>query len=68
MEFEVKPNLHAFKSIDPNSFLSFNDSNFLEPTFVYNEEDSTFSVSFTFIQDIYKRPFKLMFSASSTID
>ena len=68
MKFKVKPNLHAFKSIDPNTFLSFNDSSFLEPTFIYHEEDSTFTVAFTFNQDIYQRPFKLMFTASSTID
>ena len=46
MEFSPSVNLHAFKSIDPNLFLSFNDTGFLNPGFTYN--DGKFVATFTY--------------------
>ena len=66
MEFSPSVNLHAFKSIDPNLFLSFNDTDFLEPTFTFT--DGTFQVVFTYDKDIHQRPFKLLFKPSSAND
>ena len=66
MEFSPSVNLHVFKSIDPKMFLSFNDTDFLEPTFTFT--DGKFQIAFTFNKDIDQRPFKLLFKPSSVND
>ena len=66
MEFSPSPDLHVFTSIDPNLFLSFNDTDFLQP--IFNFTDGKFQVTFTFDKDIDQRPFKLLFKPSSVND
>ena len=66
MEFSPSVNLHVFKSIDPQMFLSFNDTDFLEPTFTF--ADGKFQVAFAFSKDIDQRPFKLLFKPSPAND
>ena len=57
-----------FKSADPNTFLSFNDSKFLNPAFEFTDEEGVLKATFTYEEDIYQRPFALLFGPSSTAD
>ena len=57
-----------FKSLDPNTYLSFNDSKFLNPSFSYYSEEGVFKAAFTYEEDIYQKPFSLVFDGSSTVD
>ena len=67
MEFSVDPNLYVFQSVEPHSFLSFNDSDFLNPSFSFFRLKNSFSVSFSFDENIYLRPFELIFTANESI-
>ena len=68
MTFSVSPNLHLFRSVDALQFFSFNDSGFLNPSFTYSQQDSSFTATFSVSSGISLENILLMLTANEAVD
>ena len=68
MTFSINPNLHLFKNVNALQFFSFNDSGFLNPSFTYFQQDSSFTATFSVSSGISLENILLMLTANEAVD